>query len=109
MLGAHFDMMKEDGMDQPLSTQQLVAKNLRAYANGEVNRLDRDTAKLAAEYLGRAPSPEVRAILDEREVKALAKKSGLPKYMWDTEEGRMALAHFAYQAARLSPQGERSK
>jgi hypothetical protein len=39
-------------------------------------------------------------LLDEREVKAIAKKVGLAKYMWDTEEGRMDLARFAHEYAR---------
>lgn len=47
-------------------------------------------------------NPNSHRILDEREVRAIAKKVGLAKYMWDTEEGRMDLARFAHEAATLS-------
>jgi hypothetical protein len=49
-----------------------------------------------------SPTPNSTArILDEREVKEIAKKVRLARYMWDTEEGRMDLARFAHEAALL--------
>lgn len=49
-----------------------------------------------------APEEVSLRILDDREVKEIAKKSGLAKYVWDTEEGRMDLARFAHEATKRS-------
>jgi hypothetical protein len=45
------------------------------------------------------PVPEAVRILDEREVKSLAKAAGLARYMWDTDTAIMDLGRFAHMAA----------
>lgn len=69
-----------------------------AGGNGERGDwLKRCLEHIAAEAI-KSALPEARRIMDEGEVKALAKKLRLPKYWWDTEDGRMHLARFAHEA-----------
>ena len=74
---------------------------VRFYGSDEFDGVLAGTrAQMIADALNAAP-PEEQRILDEREVKALAKKCQLPKYMWDTDTATLALAHFANEASRF--------
>lgn len=62
--------------------------------------MDAITELRAASLCG--PNREAPRILDEREVIALAKRAGLPKFMYDTDSSTFALARFAQLAASPS-------